>query len=123
MQYLTDRKRAQGMGSAKSGTEHHWQMQISSVALLVLVPFFVFTFGPMLGEDYATVTAYFARPFPTLVAALTLLVGFHHFRQGVQVMIEDYTQGLTRKFLIIAMVCISYGAAAAGVFALIRLAL
>lgn len=123
MSFLTDRKRAAGLGSAKSGTEHHWQMQISSIALLILVPLFVFTIGPVLGEDHATVVAYFARPFPALVAALTILVGFHHFRQGVQVLIEDYVHGQTRKFLIIAMVCISYGAAAAGVFALARLAL
>jgi succinate dehydrogenase / fumarate reductase membrane anchor subunit len=123
MSFLTDRKRAAGLGSAKSGTEHHWQMQISSIALLILVPLFVFTIGPVLGEDHATVVAYFARPFPALVAVLTILVGFHHFRQGVQVLIEDYVHGQTRKFLIIAMVCISYGAAAAGVFALARLAL
>lgn len=123
MSFLTDRKRAAGLGSAKSGTEHHWQMQISAIALLILVPLFVFTIGPVLGEDHATVVAYFARPFPALVAALTILVGFHHFRQGVQVLIEDYVHGQTRKFLIIAMVCISYGAAAAGVFALARLAL
>ncbi len=123
MSFLTDRKRAAGLGSAKSGTEHHWQMQISSIALLILVPLFVFTIGPVLGEDHATVVAYFARPFPALVAALTILVGFHHFRQGVQVLIEDYVHGQTRKFLIIAMVCISYGAAAAGIFALARLAL
>jgi len=123
MAFLTDRKRAVGMGSARAGTQHHWQMQISSIALLILVPFFVFTFGPMLGEDHATVVAYFARPFPALVAALTLLVGFHHFRQGVQVLIEDYVHGLARRFLIIAMICVSYGAAATGIFALVRLAL
>lgn len=123
MAFLTDRKRAVGMGSAKSGTEHHWQMQISSVALLILVPFFVFTIGPVLGDDHATVVAYFAQPFPALVAALTILVGFHHFRQGVQVLIEDYVHGLARKFLIIAMICVSYGAAATGIFALARLAL
>ena len=85
MAFLTDRKRAVGMGSAKSGGEHHWQSQIVSVALLILIPFFVFTFGPILGEDYATVTAYFARPLPAIVAGLTILVTFIHFRHGVQV--------------------------------------
>ena len=42
---------------------------------------------------------------------------------GAQVMIEDYVHGLARKVLIIAMICLSYAAAAAGVFAVIRLAL
>ncbi len=123
MAYLTDRKRAVGLGSAKAGTEHHIAMSKSSVALLILLPLFVFTFGPMLGATYEEVTAYFARPFPAIVAALTLVVGFLHFKDGVQVLIEDYTHGLTRKILIVAMICVSYAAAATGLFAIARLAL
>ncbi len=123
MRYLTDRKRATGHGSAKSGTAHHWAMTISSYALLVLIPLFVFTFGPMLGEPHEAVLAYFARPFPALVAALTLVVGLHHFRGGVQVLIEDYVHGLTGKITLIVMICLSYAAAATGLFALARIAL
>lgn len=123
MAFVTDRKRAVGLGSAKAGTEHFWSMTKSSVALLVLVPLFVFTFGPMLGEPYEEVILYFSRPFPAIVAALTLVVGFMHFKNGVQVLIEDYTDGLTRKGLIIAMICVSYAAAATGLFAIARIAL
>ena len=123
MAFLTDRKRATGLGSAKGGTEHHWHMTISAVSLLVLVPCFVFTFGPMLGRPHGEVIEYFARPFPAIVAALTLVVGFMHFKSGVQVAIEDYTHGMTRKLLIISMICISYGAAAAGIFAIAKIAL
>lgn len=123
MQFLTDRKRASGMGSAKSGTLHHWHMVISSVALVALIPCFVFTFGSIYGAPYADVVAYYQRPFPALVAALTFAVGFIHFRGGVQTMIEDYVHGFARKAAIIAMICVSYTAAAAGVFAVVRLAL
>jgi succinate dehydrogenase / fumarate reductase membrane anchor subunit len=123
MDYLTDRKRVGGLGSAKEGTHHFWSMTVSSVGLLVLVPLFVFTFAPMLGAPHAEVVAHFARPFPAIVAALTLVVGFVHFRGGVQVMIEDYTSGFTRKALVIAMICVSYGAAGVAVFAVARLAL
>lgn len=123
MRYLTDRKRAVGMGSAKSGTQHFWAMKIQSAALLILIPLFVLTFGPMLGEPYAVVVAYFARPFPAIVAALTLVVSFVHFKDGVQVLIEDYVHGTAQKVLIIAMICLSYAAAATGVFAIARLAL
>lgn len=123
MAYLTARKRALGLGSAKEGTHHFWDMKVSSAALLLLVPLFVFTFGPMLGAPHAEVIAYFARPFPALVAALTIVVGFMHFKSGVQVLIEDYVHGLARKVLIIAMICLSYGAAATGVFAIARIAL
>ena len=123
MSYLTDRKRATGMGSAKSGTAHHWSMTLSAAGLLILIPLFVFTFGPMLGQSYEEVTAYFARPFPAVVAALTFIVGFHHFRGGVQIMIEDYVHGLAQKIAIIAMTCLSYAATAVGLYAIIRLAL
>ena len=123
MAFLTDRKRAVGMGSAKTGTEHHWQMMVSSVALLILVPLFIFTFGPILGAPYEEAVAYYQRPFPAVVAVLTLLVGFLHFRGGVQVLIEDYTHGMTRKALIIAMICLSYAAAAFAIFAIVRIAL
>ncbi len=123
MAFLTDRKRAVGMGSAKTGTEHHWQMMVSSVALLFLIPMFVFTFGAILGSSYEEVIAYYQRPFPAVVAGLTMLVGFFHFRGGVQTLIEDYVHGLARKAAIIGMICLSYGAAAFAIFAIVRIAL
>ncbi len=123
MAFLTDRKRALGMGSAKSGTAHFWSMTQSAVGLLILVPLFVFTFGSALGGTYEEVIAYYARPFPAIVAALTMLVGWLHFKSGVQTLIEDYTQGLVRKGLIIGTTCVSYAAAGAALFAIARLAL
>ncbi|MFP4328520.1 MAG: succinate dehydrogenase, hydrophobic membrane anchor protein [Paracoccaceae bacterium] len=123
MRILTARKRAEGLGSAKSGTTHHWHMILSSAGLIVLVPLFIFTFGQSLGRPHAEVIAYYQRPFPALVAALTLLVGFLHFKDGVQTMIEDYVHGMRQKVLIIAMICLSYAAAATGLFAIARLAL
>lgn len=123
MAFLTDRKRVVGMGSAKSGTDHHWKMMVTSVGLVVLIPLFIFTFGSTLGSSYEEVVAYYARPVPAAIAALTFVVGFFHFRKGVQTLIEDYVHGTARKLLIIAMICLSYGAAAFGVIAVLRLAL
>lgn len=123
MAFLTDRKRAAGLGSAKSGTAHHWSMTISSVALLILLPLFVFTFGAALGGTYEEIVAYYSRPFPAIIAALTILVSFKHFNDGVQTLLEDYVHGLAQKVAIVAMTCISYGAAAVGIFAIARLAL
>ncbi len=123
MAFLTDRKRAMGLGSAKSGTAHHWSMTISSVALLVLLPLFVFTFGAALGGSYEEIVTYYSRPFPSIVAALTILVSFKHFNDGVQTLLEDYVHGLAQKVSIVVMTCISYGAAAVGIFAIARLAL
>ncbi|MDF1716457.1 MAG: succinate dehydrogenase, hydrophobic membrane anchor protein [Antarcticimicrobium sp.] len=123
MRYLTDRKRVDGLGTAKSGVHHFWVMKVSSVALLGLIPLFVFTFGPMLGQPHDAVLAYFGRPFPAIVAALTILVSFRHFKDGVQVLIEDYVHGWAQRALIIAMILLSYSAAAVGLFAIARIAL
>lgn len=123
MAYLTDRKRAMGLGSAKSGSAHHWSMTVSSVALLLLLPLFVFTFGAALGGTYEEIVAYYNRPFPAIVAGLTILVTFKHFNDGVRTLLEDYVHGLAQKVSIVVMTCISYGAAAVGIFAIARLAL
>ncbi|MGR3468238.1 MAG: succinate dehydrogenase, hydrophobic membrane anchor protein [Shimia sp.] len=123
MAYMTDRKRAEGRGAAGAGTDHHWSMTKSSVGLLILMPLFIFTFGAAYGGTYEEMVAYYARPVPAIIAVLTMVVGWMHFKGGVQTLIEDYTDGLTRKVLILAMICLSYAAAGAAVFALARLAL
>ncbi|HBG97615.1 MAG TPA: succinate dehydrogenase, hydrophobic membrane anchor protein [Rhodobacteraceae bacterium] len=123
MHFITDRKRAEGFGSSKTGTEHFWSMTISSVALLVLTPLFLIAVAPVLGAPHDVVLAHFARPFPALVTGLTIVVGFVHFKDGVRVVIEDYTDGLMRKALIVGTTMLSYAAIAAGLLALGRMAL
>ena len=123
MAYLTARKRVLGLGATGRGTDHFWNQTVSSIALLILVPLFVFTFGPTLGLPYDQAASYYARPFPALVAVLTLVVGLIHFKNGARIAIEDYTQGHLRQGLIVAVTCISYVAIAAGLFALVKLAL
>lgn len=123
MAYVTDRKRVTGLGSAKSGTEHHWTMTVTSVALLLLTPFFLFIIGGLLGQPHEAVVASLSRPMPALVVAAYLVVGMHHMRLGMQVMIEDYTRGLSRKVGLIATTILCYGLAAGGLVALAQIAL
>ena len=123
MAYMTSLKRAVGHGSAREGTMRHWSMTKSSVALLILTPFFVFTFGPILGSSYEEVVAYYQRPFPAIVAVLMIVTAFMHFKTGVQMLIEDYVHGLAREIIIILLTCLSYAAAATAVFAIAKIAL
>jgi succinate dehydrogenase / fumarate reductase membrane anchor subunit len=123
MAFMTDRKRVSGLGTAHSGTHHFWTMTVTSVALLVLTPFFLGIVGPLLGAPHAEVVATLSRPLPAFVVAAFLVVGMHHFALGVRVVIEDYVRGLARKIWIIAMTIVSYGLAAAGVVALAQMAL
>ena len=123
MDFITDRKRARGRGASGSGTATFWSMTVSSAALLLLTPLFLIAVAPVLGQPHEAVVAHFGRPFPAIVTALTLVVGFLHFKDGVQSPIDDYTAGLTRKLLIVATTVLSYAAIAAGLYALARMAL
>lgn len=122
MRFLTDRKLAEHLGPARSGTEHHWAVKVSSVALLVLVPLFVTLVGPLIGQPHAEVRAALARPLTALIAGLTLIVGMAHFKDGARTLIEDYARGSARLWLQIMVILVAWGTAATGLFALGRLA-
>lgn len=121
--YLTDRKRAQGMGAGGQGTHHHWQMMASSAALVFLVPLFVFTFAAGLGGTYEEVLAYYSRPFPAIITALTLVVVILHLVREAQAAIEDYVHGVAEKLSLMAVTAFGYMLIASGLFALVKLAL
>lgn len=123
MRYITDRKRAMGRGASHTGTEHHWSMQVSAVGLAILMPVWVYIFGHALGQGHEGVLATFARPLPAILTALVLVIGMRHFARGVQMMIEDYSHGVTRKALIIGATALSYVIVATGLYALVRIAL
>lgn len=123
MRYLTNRKRAEGLGSARTGTEHHIAMTVSGWALLVIVPVFVFVLARTLGGSYDAVRATFANPFVAVLTGLFLFVGMRHFAKGAQMAIEDYAHGAARSALVMAANAISYLTIAAGFYALIKLAL
>ena len=123
MAYLTDRKRAQGLGSSHHGTKHHWQMMVSSIALLFIIPAFVITFGIGLGKPYEEVLAYYSHPVPAIIMALSLSVIINHMMQETLVAVEDYVHGVAQILTLIAVKGISYTLIAVGLFGIARLAL
>lgn len=123
MRYLTDRKRAEGKGAAGSGTEHAWYMKVSGVGLALIVPVFLVGLGRALGGDRAEVIATLSHPGLAILTGLVILFGLRHFAAGAQTMIEDYSHGLTRRALIIAVTVLCYGLIATGLFALAKIAL
>ena len=123
MRYLTDRKRATGKGSAHTGTEHHWAMTASAVALAFMVPTWLWVFGRALGGTRAEVMETFSHPFPAILTALVLVVAMRHFAKGSTTMLQDYTRGTSLTVGIIFVHSLAAVIAATGLFALIRLAL
>jgi succinate dehydrogenase / fumarate reductase membrane anchor subunit len=123
MRYLTDRKRAEGKGAARSGTEHHWYMQASAVALAFLVPVFVYCIGRALSLPYGEAWAFLMRPHVAILLGLAIFVGMRHAAKGAIMMIEDYVHGTMRKALVIATLSLSYLVTAVGLYALIVITL
>lgn len=123
MRYMTDRKRAEGRGAAHAGTEHHWSMQVSAVALAFLVPSWLYVFGHALGGTRAEVLATFSRPFPAILTGLLLVVAMRHFANGATMMLEDYTRGSARKIAVMFVTSLAGVIAATGLYALIKIAL
>ena len=123
MRFITARKRAEGKGAGHTGTEHHWQMQMSAVGLAMIVPTFVYIVGSSLGASHEQVLATFGRPVPAILMGLVLVFGLQHFKNGATIMIEDYWRGSTRKAINMFMTAFTYGLAATGLFALAKMAL
>lgn len=123
MKYITDRKRAEGLGSSRSGTHHHWQEIVTSIAMVVIVPVVIFTFGFGIGGDLAAFTAFFGHPLVTIIMAISLIVGVYHLLGEAVVAIEDYVHGIARQLTIVAVTAFCYTLIGVGLFALLKLAL
>lgn len=124
MSYLTDKKRVQGLGSAKEGVHHFTLQRITAIALLPLTVLFVLPFASNLGGEYAQVLDTYTHPFNALVAILFFLTAFTHLRLGLQVVIEDYihVKG-TRVALLLANTLFCWLMTAFGIFAVLKIAL
>lgn len=123
MRYLTPRKRAEGLGSARAGTRHLIAMTVSGWALLFLVPVWIVIVGRAIGGSYDEVRATFAHPFVAILTGLVIFIGMRHFAQGGRNVAEDYSHGFTREALIMAANAVSYLTIAVGLYALAKLAL
>lgn len=123
MNFLTDRKRATGLGSGHTGAQHHWLTIATSLSLVILVPLFIFTFGYAVGHSFEDVLAFYGNPFVAIITALCLVGGIIHLKTEVDEAVEDYVGGLKRKLTLIAVAGFCYTLMAAGLFALLKLAI
>ena len=123
MRYLTPRKRAEGLGAARSGTAHHIAMTVSGWALVFIVPVFVFVLARTIGHGFDHVRETFANPWMAILTGLFLFVGLRHYATGARSTFEDYSHGFTREALIMLTHAVAYVLIAMGFYALIKLAL
>jgi succinate dehydrogenase / fumarate reductase membrane anchor subunit len=116
--------RIEGLGAAKSGTQHFWHQRMTAVALVPLSIWFVASTLAYVGAEQGAVAAYFAEPVNAVPMFLFILASTYHMSLGVQIIIEDYIHNEGQK---IALLMLNRFAAwtvgAASGFALIKMAL
>ena len=105
----------------KTGTSHHKAMKFSSMVLVVLIPIFLITIAPIIGERRELVLAKLEQPIYALIVAVTFTVGLLHFKSGIQVLIEDYVHGSMTKVWINVTIVLSYTLIGLTLFALIKI--
>ena len=114
--YTTPAAAARGLGSAKSGTDHHIRQRVSAIALLFLVPWFLYAIISASTGGYESAVAFMAQPWNAILMVLVLGAAFYHMRLGMQVVIEDYIgkAGMKQGLLILnTFVCVGLFAATA----------
>src|SRR5687768_14387163 len=116
-------RRAQGLGSAKSGFKHWWAQRVSAVALIPLTLWILGWLLALAGSDYSTFTLWIQSPVTTILMVLFLIALFCHAALGVQVVIEDYIHVDWVKIpTVVTIHLMSFGFAVAGILATLRIA-
>jgi succinate dehydrogenase / fumarate reductase, membrane anchor subunit len=95
--FKTPLKKARGLGSAKSGTEHFWQQRLTAIANVPLVLFLIWFIISHLSATRPEIVAALKNPFVSIGILLALLSITWHMRLGLQVVIEDYVHSEGRK--------------------------
>ena len=115
MSLRTSLSEAQGLGSAKSGTEHFWQQRMTAIANIPLVIFLLWFIVSHLGAARGDVVASVQNPFNAILLVLSFVSILWHMRLGMQAVIEDYVHGHAAK--LVSLVLNNFYVAALGVAA------
>jgi succinate dehydrogenase / fumarate reductase membrane anchor subunit len=120
--FRTPLARVGGLGSARSGTGHFWQMRLTSVASIPLTIAFIVIVMMLLGRNQPAAQQILGTPLVAIVMLLFIVVNVHHMWQGMQVVIEDYVHGeLARPALVMANTFFCFAVAVACIYALFKL--
>jgi succinate dehydrogenase / fumarate reductase, membrane anchor subunit len=98
----TPLKKVQGLGSAKSGTDHFWHQRLTGAANLPLILALIWFLLAHLGATRAEVVVSLQNPWLALILILGFASILWHMRLGLQVVIEDYVHEPRTKLAALA---------------------
>jgi succinate dehydrogenase / fumarate reductase membrane anchor subunit len=115
--------RVRGAGSAKSGAHHWWMQRVTSIALLPLTIWFVFSMATSAGMSHGEAVLWIGRPVNAVLLLALIGLTFHHTAAGLQVVIEDYVRPeWTKLGLLLAVKGLSWLLGIAAALAVLRIA-
>ena len=94
MNFFTKAISALMSGSLNEGTSHWLMQRLSSILLIPLTVMFVFTFVNNFDLGYEQNLIIYKEPFYALCTFLFLSITLWHFKQGAQIVIEDYVHSM-----------------------------
>ncbi|KCZ91613.1 succinate dehydrogenase, hydrophobic membrane anchor protein [Hyphomonas johnsonii] len=101
-EFITPAKAARGLGSARAGTHDHIRQRVTAIALVFLVPWFIFSVISATNAGYESAAEWAGKPWNAILLILTAGATFYHMRIGMQIIIEDYiAKTSTRTALLI----------------------
>ena len=120
--FKTPLKKARGLGSAKSGTEHFWQQRVTAIANVPLVLFLIWFVISHLSATRPEILTAMKNPFVAVGILLALISITWHMRLGLQVVIEDYVRSEGRKiFLLTLNMLFVFALTAVGAYAILKM--
>lgn len=118
--------RVLGLGSAKEGVRHWWAQRTSALALIFLGLWFAASIVALAsdgGLGHASVVAWMAAPWNTVLLLVLLATACYHSALGVQVVIEDYVHAPALKIGSLVASRFAHAlVAVAGAWAIVRVA-
>jgi succinate dehydrogenase / fumarate reductase membrane anchor subunit len=124
MKMRTPLKSALGLGSAKAGRHHFVVQRVTAVALVLLGAWVAWTVLRLLQLDHVGAHALVAEPANAVLMVAFVVATFWHAQLGLQVVLEDYVHDHGMQLLLqLAVRFLCFLGAAAGVLAVIRIAL
>jgi succinate dehydrogenase / fumarate reductase membrane anchor subunit len=78
--------------------------RVTSIALLPLSIWLIFSLARLMGAEYAAVLDWIGNTFNAVLLIAFLTAAFHHAAGGLQVVIEDYVRGDMQRFALICAV-------------------
>jgi succinate dehydrogenase membrane anchor subunit len=90
--------RARNLGASRSGVGPWWIQRLTSIALIPLSLWFIFSVVGLLGVDYAGYQQWIGNVGNATLMCLFIVIVFHHAQQGVCEVIHDYVHAKMKLY-------------------------